>query len=190
MRHGTDQLLHFVLLHPAHFSLDHLQEGEAFEFAEGAGGGDGEDGFGDHGFDHEPGDDLEFGDGDNFDFVVAADESFEAGFVDVVGPGGGIVGAAEDGELECAVGDVNDARLEAGGVVVDDGDNFAVAEEHVAGVPVAVDDLRGPLGETGRLRLCRRLGEVGVPRRKRVVASTWSSGALGKRSGSSKVSGS
>ncbi len=137
-----------VFVDPADFSFDHLEESEAFHAAEETGGGDGEDGLCDHGFDHEPGDGLEFREGDDVDFVVAADEAFEAGFVEVFGPCGGVVGTAEDGELERAVGDVDDALLEPGGVVVDDGNDFAVAEKDIARVPIAVDDLDGPIVES------------------------------------------
>ena len=130
-------------------ALDHLEESVAVHASEKSGGGDGEDGFGDPGFDHEPRNDLNLGEGDGRELLVAADEAFEAGFVEVVGPVGGVVGAAEDGELEGAVGEVDDALLEAGGVVVDDGDDFALVEEDVSGMPVAVDDLGGPVVEAG-----------------------------------------
>jgi hypothetical protein len=134
---------------PADFALDHLEEAESFHASEKTGGGNGENGFGDDGFDHQPGDGLEFGGGDGGELFIAADEAFEAGFVEIVGPGGGVVGAAEDGELEGAVGEIDDALLETCGIVVDDGDDFAFVEEDIAGVPVAVDDLGGPVVETG-----------------------------------------
>ena len=111
---------------PADFALDHQQEGETFHASEKTGGGDGENGFGDDGLDHEPGDGLEFGGGDGRELLVAANEAFEAGFVEVVGPVGGVVGAAEDGETwGWRVEQRSMMRLlEAGGIIVDDGDDF------------------------------------------------------------------
>lgn len=129
------------------FSLDHAEECEAFESTEGAGGGDGEYGFGDERFDHEVGHGLEFGFGEEVDGVVSAEEAFKAGFVGVVGPSGDVFVSSEDGELEGAVGCVDDAREEPSRVVVNDGDDVVVAEEHVARVPVGVGDLGGPGGQ-------------------------------------------
>ena len=134
---------------PKGLALDHLQERQAIDAAEGAGDGDGENGFGDQGLDHEAGHDVDFGVGEEPELVVAADEAFEAGFIDVIGPVLGAVVGGDHGELECAVGDVEDAGEQAGGVVIDDGDDAVVAEEHVAGVPVGMDVLSWPGGDAG-----------------------------------------
>ncbi len=89
--------------------------------------------------------------GEKHYLIIAAEETLEAGFIEIIGPFGDIVVAADDGELKRSVGDVDDTREEAGAVVVDDRDDAIVAEEHVAGMPVGVNDLLGPVVDAERL---------------------------------------
>jgi len=72
--------------------------------SEESGGGDGQDGLGDHGFDHEVDEAVELSLAQAGNAAVAVEEGEESLAIEMVGPVGGIGAVADDGELEHAVG--------------------------------------------------------------------------------------
>ncbi len=134
-----------MFLEPTDLAGDHAQEPVAGPASEGPGAGNGKDGLPDERFDHEVWQALPFGVGEADDLCVAVEESVEPLLVRLVGPFFGST-TDGDGELKCAVGDIDDALADSAGIEVEHGYDAMVFEEHVPGVPVGVDDFDGQRG--------------------------------------------
>ena len=80
----------------------------------------------------------------NRPFFVAAQELQEFVLVEIIGPVGGIRPAAYYRELQHAVGKIDLGRGDPDRIEVEHDGDFSVGKEHIARMPVAVDDLLGP----------------------------------------------
>ncbi len=69
----------------------------------------------------------------------------------MLGPLVQVVPATQDGKLQRPVGGVDHAGQHAGRIVIQDRHYALVVEEHVSGVPVAMNDLPRPAGDPGIL---------------------------------------
>jgi len=134
---------------PGGFASGHFEPGDVVvESGEILGVAGGEDRFGDDGFDHEVGDGVDFGGGEEVDGIVAGHEGAEGEKFEFGGPLIGGDGFVEVGaELDTGVGDIDGALLDAGGVEIDDTDDGLIDVEEIGGVPIGVGDLAGPLGK-------------------------------------------
>jgi len=112
--------------------------------SEEAGRRDGHYRFGDHRFNHQVGQCVQLVPV-QFDYAaIALDELVEFVLVEIVGPVGGVRPAADDGELQHAVGKVGNGRGDPDGVEIEHCGDFAFGKEHISRMPVAVDYLPGP----------------------------------------------
>ncbi len=93
-----------IFANPVRFSFNHLEEAVTFDAAKGAGRGNGQNAFADEGLDHQPRQNLKLGRRDDIHGIVSAYETLEADRIDLFRPLGRVVGAANDGELQRAVG--------------------------------------------------------------------------------------
>ena len=77
-------------------------------------------------------------------FFVAGQELKQLVLVEIIGPVGGIGAAAYDGELQHAVGQVDNGRSDTDRIEVEHYGHLVPGKEHIARMPVAVDDLLRP----------------------------------------------
>ncbi len=77
-------------------------------------------------------------------FFVAGQELQEFVLVEIVRPVCGVRPAAYYGELEHAVGKIDYGRGDPNRIEIEHDGDFAFGKEHIARMPVAVNDLLGP----------------------------------------------
>ena len=77
-------------------------------------------------------------------FFVAGQELEQLVLVEIIGPVGGIGPAADYGELQYAVGQVDYGRSDAYRIEIEHDRDLLPGKEHIARMPVAVDDLLRP----------------------------------------------
>ena len=140
---GGDELI-AIIVEPLRFSQDHIEEICAGQMPEETGRGDGQDRLGDHRFDHQIDQCIQFVLVQLDDTAIALDELGELVFVEIVGPFVRIRPASDDGELQHGVGQVGDSGGDPDRIEVEQCGDFSFGKEHIAGMPVAVNYLAGP----------------------------------------------
>lgn len=132
------------MIEPLCFSQDHIEEIRAGQVAKKASRGDGQDGFGNHRLDHQIDQGIELVFVQLDDTAVALDKLVELVFVEIIGPFVGIGPAANDGELQHGIGQVGDGRGNVDRIEIEQGRDFVFGEEHITGMPVAMNNLTRP----------------------------------------------
>ncbi len=138
-----------VFFEPFCFSADHQQKIGAVEVAEEAGSGDWQNRLGDHRLDHQIDQGLQLifiqeGRFSNRPFFVAVKELQEFVLVEIIWPVGGIRPAADNGELQHAVGKIDYGGGDPDRIEIEHDGDLVFGKEHIARMPVAVDDLGRP----------------------------------------------